>query len=148
LGHGGAIGDAGSGSNPTLHNVILWGDLAPLGQSPEIYNQYGGSAPASIDHSIVKGSGGSAAWNSTFGTDGGGNLDVDPLLGALADNLGATSTMLPAAGSPAIDAGNDASCPATDQRGVVRPQGAHCDIGAVERQNPEDLIFRNGFNSP
>src|SRR5690606_38443502 len=27
---------------------------------------------------------------------------------------------------------DDASCPATDQRGVTRPQGAHCDIGAYE----------------
>jgi hypothetical protein len=35
-------------------------------------------------------------------------------------------------GSPAIDAGADAGCPTTDQRGVARPQGAHCDIGAYE----------------
>ncbi len=36
------------------------------------------------------------------------------------------------AGSAAIDAGNDVNCPSTDQRGVPRPQGAHCDIGAYE----------------
>jgi len=35
-------------------------------------------------------------------------------------------------GSPAIDAGYDPTCPATDLKGVSRPQGAHCDIGAVE----------------
>lgn len=35
------------------------------------------------------------------------------------------------AGSPAIDA-PDSSCPGTDQRGVTRPQGAACDIGAYE----------------
>ena len=43
-------------------------------------------------------------------------------------------------GSPAIDAGDDAVCAQTgadkvngvDQRGVTRPQGAHCDIGAFE----------------
>ncbi len=35
-------------------------------------------------------------------------------------------------GSPAIDAGNDANCPLTDQRGANRPIGAHCDIGAYE----------------
>ncbi len=37
-------------------------------------------------------------------------------------------------GSPAIDHGGTAAdgCPATDQRGVIRPQGAACDIGAFE----------------
>ena len=34
--------------------------------------------------------------------------------------------------SPAIDAGDDSTCPPTDQRGVPRPIGAHCDIGAFE----------------
>ena len=33
--------------------------------------------------------------------------------------------------SPAVDAGSG-SCPATDERGVARPQGAGCDIGAFE----------------
>jgi len=37
-------------------------------------------------------------------------------------------------GSPAIDAGDSAYCPATDQRGIARPQGAGCDIGAFESQ--------------
>jgi hypothetical protein len=55
-------------------------------------------------------------------------FDTDPVLEPLA---GGTHAL--AAGSPAIDAGDDAQCPATDQRSVVRPQGAHCDIGAVER---------------
>jgi uncharacterized repeat protein (TIGR01451 family) len=36
-------------------------------------------------------------------------------------------------GSPAIDAGTNDGCPATDQRGVTRPQGPRCDIGAFER---------------
>ena len=40
--------------------------------------------------------------------------------------LGAPST------SPAIDAGDDFRCPLRDQRGITRPKGAHCDIGAVE----------------
>jgi CSLREA domain-containing protein len=64
----------------------------------------------------------------------------DPLLGALADNGGATFTHALLAGSPAIDAGADTDCPATDQRGETRPADgngdatAHCDIGAYERQ--------------
>ena len=47
--------------------------------------------------------------------------------------------MLLGRGSPALDAAVDAICAAPpvnnlDQRGVKRPQGAHCDIGAVEQQ--------------
>lgn len=60
----------------------------------------------------------------------------DPQLGPLQDNGGPTDTQLPAAASPAIDAGADSTCAASDQRGVPRPQGAHCDIGAVERTTP------------
>ena len=36
------------------------------------------------------------------------------------------------AGSAAIDAALSAICPATDQRGILRPFGAGCDIGAYE----------------
>jgi hypothetical protein len=56
------------------------------------------------------------------------------LLGPLADNGGPTLTMALLPGSAAIDAGDDAVCPATDQRSVTRPQGAHCDIGAYEAE--------------
>jgi hypothetical protein len=35
-------------------------------------------------------------------------------------------------GSPAIDAGDTALAPATDQRGLLRPFGLAADIGAVE----------------
>ena len=34
--------------------------------------------------------------------------------------------------SPAVDAGDNAVCPPTDQRGVTRPQETGCDIGAFE----------------
>jgi len=34
--------------------------------------------------------------------------------------------------SPAFDTGDDNACPDTDQRGVERPQGNACDIGAYE----------------
>jgi CSLREA domain-containing protein len=58
---------------------------------------------------------------------------ADPLLGPLASNGGNTQTMALGAGSPAIDAGNNGTCAATDQRGVARPVGPACDIGAFER---------------
>ncbi len=62
------------------------------------------------------------------------------LLGILQDNGGPTKTVALLPGSNAIDQGDlafgclgpDASSLATDQRGVARPQGARCDIGAYE----------------
>src|SRR5207302_792011 len=72
-------------------------------------------------------------------------IGVDAQLGPLADNGGATLTMLPATTSPAIGAA-PCACDTNqikDQRGVQRHDPT--DMGAVERQYPEDLIFRNGF---
>ncbi len=134
-GDGGAMYDDGSSSgasSPSLSNVILWGDSATT--NAEISNA---SATPTIDHSVVQGSGGSGNWQAGFGTDGGGNLDADPLLGPLQDNGGSTQTLMPGAGSPAIGAGLDSACNAApvnalDQRGFARPIGTHCDIGAVE----------------
>ncbi len=54
-------------------------------------------------------------------------------LAPLAANGGPTMTHALNVGSPAIDAANPSICPATDQRGVARPQGAACDSGAVEQ---------------
>jgi beta-glucanase (GH16 family) len=57
---------------------------------------------------------------------------ADAGLGSLADNGGPTPTHALMAGSPAIDAADDTVCPAADQRGVTRPQGSGCDVGAYE----------------
>lgn len=71
-------------------------------------------------------------------TVSGAFVDADPLLGALGTNGGPTMTHLPGAGSPAIDAGDPAGCRddaqalTVDQRGIARPQGSRCDLGAVE----------------
>ncbi len=59
-------------------------------------------------------------------------------LGPLADNGGPTETHALLAGSQALAAADNAVCAAqpvnnSDQRGVARPQGAGCDIGAYER---------------
>jgi len=59
-------------------------------------------------------------------------LGVDPDLASLADNGGSVQTEALLFGSQAIDAGNAASCPATDAAGTVRPQNTSCDIGAFE----------------
>jgi CSLREA domain-containing protein len=75
--------------------------------------------------------------DTSCGFSGAGSKQgVSPLLGALADNGGPTDTRKPGAGSPALDAGTASGCPSTDQRGVARPQGATCDIGAVELAPP------------
>ncbi len=58
----------------------------------------------------------------------------DPKLGPLAANGGPTPTMLPGAGSAAINALVGVPCPGTDQRGLPRPQLGGCDAGAVEVQ--------------
>jgi CSLREA domain-containing protein len=58
---------------------------------------------------------------------------IDPLLGPLSRNGGATATHALLDGSPAIDAGTADGCPATDQRGVPRPRGEACDMGSYER---------------
>jgi hypothetical protein len=58
---------------------------------------------------------------------------ADAMLGPLQDNGGPTETHALLPGSPGIDAGSvDCPPPDTDQRGVARPQGAACDIGAFE----------------
>lgn len=59
---------------------------------------------------------------------------TNPGLGSLLNNGGPTMTQALLAGSPALDRipGQGAACPATDQRGVLRPQGAGCDSGAYE----------------
>jgi hypothetical protein len=53
------------------------------------------------------------------------------------NNGGNTDTLAPEPISPAVDAipTNNPFCSGTDQRGVTRPQGAGCDIGAVEFAN-------------
>lgn len=63
-------------------------------------------------------------------------LHANPLLQPLADSGGQTDTRALDAGSPAIDAGQNSGCPASDQRGVSRPQGAVCDLGAYETTAP------------
>jgi CSLREA domain-containing protein len=77
--------------------------------------------------------------DATCGLTGTGDQsDADPQLSALAGNGGPTQTQALAATSPAVDAGDPATCLATDQRGISRPQdgnndaSAVCDIGAFE----------------
>lgn len=107
-------------SHPVIHNAIFWGDT-----STEITSDNTGTI--TINDSIVQG--GCPAFTGVTCTD---VVNADPVLGALADNGGFTQTMALGTGSAAIDAGNNSTCAAADQRGVTRPQGTACDMGAYE----------------
>lgn len=73
--------------------------------------------------------------------------DVAAVLGPLAANGGPTATHLPLAGSPAIDAADDARCGVPDQRSFARPVDgngdtiARCDIGAAEASSATPIVF-------
>ncbi len=113
---GGAIADFGNVANtPVIKNSIVWGN------SPAASQIYDNSSTPTVSYSIVEG-----------GYAGTGNLSTNPLLGALANNGGFTQTMALGVGSPAIDSGNTVTCAVDDQRGVARPQGSACDMGAFE----------------
>jgi hypothetical protein len=57
---------------------------------------------------------------------------TDPKLASLGNYGGPTPCMALLSSSPAIDFGDSAGLPATDQRGFVRPFGAGPDMGAYE----------------
>ncbi|HMQ33724.1 MAG TPA: choice-of-anchor Q domain-containing protein, partial [Chloroflexaceae bacterium] len=82
---------------------------------------------------------------------GGGTSDrlaADPGLEALANNGGPSPTHALTAGSLALDGGGGPACPAADQRGVARPQGAACDSGAFEREaGPAALVVTTAADS-
>jgi uncharacterized repeat protein (TIGR01451 family) len=78
-------------------------------------------------------------------TIGGDLQNTNPRLGPLADNGGGTLTHAPLPGSPVINAADNTTCAAApvsnlDQRGVSRPQGTTCDMGAVEAAASLSLI--------
>jgi hypothetical protein len=66
----------------------------------------------------------------------GDRVVADARLASLANNGGGTQTHALLAGSPAINGAGTAACPDNDQRGLARPQGAACDIGAFEAPPP------------
>lgn len=98
-----------SNGSPT-NCAVIWGRLISQGSNL--------SSDSSCRHSL---------------TAVGDMLARAPLLGPLSYNGGLTPTMIPQAGSPAINGVRNACPPpSTDQRGIARPRGTRCDIGAVE----------------
>jgi hypothetical protein len=123
------------GGHPTVSTSIV----------ADNFNIYGGtdlSGSFTLFYSLVQNPG-----NATISGTG-SIFGVDAHLGALAVNGGPTKTRLPFAASLAVDGfpgcgGN----PGVDQRGVAACVNGKMDMGAVERQSPEVIIFRDGFDS-
>ncbi len=85
---------------------------------------------ASDGHNLI----GKTVGCAGFGSVASDKVNKDPKLGQLAANGGPTRTLSLLNGSPAQNAIPPAQCAVSmDQRGVHRPQGANCDIGAFER---------------
>ncbi len=105
----------------------------------------GGGGTLSLTNTIVADNGSTnvkncevAATTSDHSLDNGTSCGVGalsstaPKLGALSNDGGSTPLFSEQPGSPSIDAGDAAACPATDQRGYPRPAagGTGCDVGA------------------
>lgn len=117
---GGAMVSVNSVS--TIKNSILWGNTAPDGKQITIQN----SDRSTITDSVIEGGCTDEDFICANVTD------ADPRLGPLGNYGGHTPTIPLLPGSSAINFGRDKDCPDTDQRGVARPQGPHCDVGAFE----------------
>jgi predicted outer membrane repeat protein len=124
---GGAI--ANETANPVVTNTIIWGNIAQLSQaSRSIYNV--ATSNPFFEFSLVQDSGGSGAgWNTTFGTDGGDNIDGLPWF---VDEGGGDLRLL--LQSPCIDTGdNGAPGLATlDLDGNPRISNGTVDMGVYE----------------
>jgi len=161
-GNGGAIYSSGVGETITNSTIsgntgLIAGGIYAFGigvtlRNATVAGNTGGGIQndgigLTLTNTIVANNGVNCSGTGTI-SDGGTNLQfpattcgvtiasADPLLSPLANNGGPTQTQALSAGSPAIDAGTTGCppAPATDQRGVARPQGLACDIGAFEFQ--------------
>jgi hypothetical protein len=120
---GGAAMSNTDSSNPAVTNCIFWSDTPD-----EIFTD---SSMPTIAYSNVGGSGGSIAWNPSLGTDGGGNLDVDPLF--VYANEGLNDNLRLCHFSQCIDVGdNSVVIETTDPDGNPRITNTTVDMGAYE----------------
>ncbi len=145
---GGGLRITDPGTKTITNSTIAFND-SDLNSGDGILTEFGGVAVLRNTIIAENDTAGSGVDCSSAITSNGYNLDSDNTcglgggagdipggtadLGPLQDNGGYTETHLLQAGSDALDNG-DPNCPAFDQRGLPRPSGAGCDIGAVEVQ--------------
>ena len=125
---GGGVANTGA---ITLNRTLVSGNTASIG--PEIRN-IGITTPDNFNlfgHSGVAGVSGFTP--GVTDVVPGAAVMLNNILSPLANNGGPTLTHALVTGSPAVDASPaNGDCQPTDQRGITRPQGAACDIGAFE----------------
>jgi hypothetical protein len=95
-----------------------------------VVSAYGGSIDGCRGQLLSEGH--NVAPGTTCGLTTATDRNLDPQLDPLQDNGGPTDTHALGVVSPAIDAADFSTCPSIDQRGVARPIGAGCDVGAYE----------------
>lgn len=142
----GGTGGIGGGSTHGAPGGHTGGGIIVLAGSTQVVNTIISNNGAS-GNCTISGSGSIAngGHNLQFNPNSGcGNTAFtvgDPKLAPLANNGGFTQTREILPGSAALDAGDDTYCGTAevnsrDQRGIARPQGPHCDIGAYEEAHP------------
>jgi CSLREA domain-containing protein len=131
-GSGGGVFFYGDYGALVLRHTIVAGNTNGSGSGPDCAASAGRLPITSAGYNLF----GDATGCELTGAQTGDVVGVDPLLGPLADNGGATATHLPLPGSPARNAGDPAFAPPPthDQRGAGFPrvQNDRIDIGAVE----------------
>ena len=143
--YGGAIESNSSSQSTVTNNLFLGNSATQLGGSI-----YDGGGKINADHNLYWNNPDLSGPGCIYCVSDSNAILADPLLDSLTDHAGPTQTYFPGTGSAAIDSGDDTTCAAAavnnlDQRGVARPFGAHCDIGAVESNDP---IFADTFDPP
>jgi hypothetical protein len=131
---GGALGPAdGIGDGLQLGNTIVAGNTAPNSpNSPDVAGTL-----VSLGHNLIGDGTGVTGFlpSDLVGTS---SAPIDPRLSDLGDYGGPTQTCVLLAGSPALNAGDNALVDSpTDQRGYARIVNGTVDIGAVEMQPGE-----------
>ncbi len=114
--------------------LIVSGGAVTLTNSLIVNNTAGGDKDCVVGGAALVSAGYNMDSDNSCGLTAVGDLPgTDPMLGPLQDNGGSTWTHALPPGSPAVDAANDAVCPATDQRNYLRVSA--CDMG------PFELVF-------
>jgi CSLREA domain-containing protein len=141
----------GGGSNLLLSNATVASNQAATGgaigvDGPTFANSIlAGNSPASCAATGTISSNHTLVQDNSCALTGTGDIQgVNPGLGALANNGGPTDTRAIGPTSLAINRG--AQCQTTDQRGVARPQGGACDIGAFEYVAPRLTVIKRVVN--